>query len=194
MTTKCAQNLAIFQVPEAADILVRTIYRYRDKGIFALHEFVVMPDHVHLMLTPSAANSLERVMQFIKGGSSHEIHLAREQKMRIWQEGFHDWTIRDANDWQSKTEYIAMNPVKAGLVSHFRDWPYSSASGRFVLDPMPDKFLTVASGAKARSLAVTPPPGLKPRPPKEQAQTEHGLKSVSPREKATPESSKGQSA
>jgi hypothetical protein len=97
--------------------------------------------------------------------SSCLIHKRRGTKQEIWQQGFHDWTIRDAADWLSKTEYIAMNPVRAGLVETFRSWPYSSASGKFVLDPMPERFLSEVSGAKAPP--GTPPQGLKPLPPNE---------------------------
>ncbi|HUL15019.1 MAG TPA: transposase [Terriglobales bacterium] len=165
VTTKCWQGRTIFQVPENAEILINTLFHYRDRNAYLLHEFVVMPDHLHLLLTPDHSVSLEEVMQLIKGGSSHRIHKARHQKMEIWQVGFHDWTVRDASDWQSKAEYIATNPVRAGLVNNFKDWPYSSASGRFALDSLPLRF-SMASGAKARN-AASLTPGLKPRPSKE---------------------------
>jgi putative transposase len=129
-----------------------------------------MPDHLHLLLTPGSTTSLEKAVQLIKGGSSHQIHKARNQKMEIWQEGFYDWTIRDAQDWQTKVEYIRMNPVRAKLVDGAQDWQFSSANGIFKLDPMPMKYEQLASGAKARVTAIATP-GLKPRPPKEQAIT-----------------------
>jgi putative transposase len=166
VTTKCWQGRSVFQVPENAEILIETLLRHRDRKVYALHEFVVMPDHLHLLLTPSAATSLEKAMQFIKGGSSHQIGKTRNQKMEIWQVGFHDWTIRDYNDWQAKVEYIDTNPVRAKLVQRPEDWPYSSTSGKFTLDPIPDKYLQLSSGAKAHASAA-PTPGLKPRPPKE---------------------------
>src|SRR5579862_10061024 len=100
VTTKCWQGKHVFQVPPIADIIVRTLLHYRHQNAYLLHEFVVMPDHLHLLLTPSATTSLEKVVQLIKGGSSHEIHKQRNQRMEIWQEGFHDWTIRDADDWR----------------------------------------------------------------------------------------------
>ena len=131
-----------------------------------MHEFVLMPDHFHAMLTPLEKTSLEKAMQLIKGGSSFEIHKRRSQRMQIWQEGFHDWTIRDAEDWRAKAEYIAMNPVRAKFVENFQDWPYSSASGKFVLDTMPERYLSEASGAKAPELPTTTQ-GLKPLPPDE---------------------------
>jgi putative transposase len=166
VTTKCWQGRSVFQVPENAEILIETLFHYRDRKDYSLHEFVVMPDHLHLLLTPSPTTSLEKVMQFIKGGSSHEIRKARNQKMEIWQIGFHDWTIRDYNDWQAKVEYIHTNPVRAKLVRRPEDWPYSSASAKFTLDPIPDKYLLLSSGAKAQTASALTP-GLKPRPPKE---------------------------
>jgi len=99
-----------------------------------------MPNHFHLLLTPSAATSLEKAVQLIKGGSSCAIHKQRGQKMLIWQEGFHDWTMRDADDWRSKVEYIRMNPVRAELVSKPEEWSYSSARGRVALDPVPERY------------------------------------------------------
>src|SRR6267142_1729165 len=166
ITTKCWQSRAIFQITENAEILIEALFHYRDRKAYALHEFVVMPDHVHLLLTPSSTGSLEKVMQFIKGGSSHQIHKARKQKMEIWQVGFHDWTIRDSDDWQTKAEYIRTNSVRAKLVQRPEDWPYSSASGKFPLDPIPEKFLQLSSGAKAQTASPLSQ-GLKPLPPRE---------------------------
>lgn len=154
--------------------MLQTLFDYRDRGVYLLHEFVVMPDHIHLLLTPSSTTSLEKVMQFIKGGSSHQIRKARNQKMEMWQVGFHDWTIRDAGDWQTKVEYIHTNPVRAHLVEKAEDWPYSSATGKFTLDPTPDKFLELSSGAKAQ-IASPLTQGLKPLPPKENSSIEQAL-------------------
>jgi putative transposase len=178
VTTKCWQGRTVFQVPENAEILIKTLLHYRDRKVFALHEFVVMSDHLHLLLTPSSTTSLERAMQFIKGGSSYQIRKKRNQKMEMWQVSFYDWTIRDHNDWQAKIEYIHDNPVRAKLVEKPQDWPYSSASGKFALDPIPDKYLQLPSGAKAQ---ITSPltPGLKPRPPKENG----SIKSAPPQAK-----------
>ena len=81
VTTKCAQGRSIFQVPENAQIFIDALYRYRAKGAYLLHEFVLMLDHVHLLFTPLDATTLEKAMQLIKGGSSFEIHKQRGQKM-----------------------------------------------------------------------------------------------------------------
>ena len=166
VTTKCWQGRHVFQVPQNADILVHALRDYRERKDYLLHEFVVMPNHLHVLLTPSATTSLEKAVQLIKGGSSHEIHKQRDQRMEIWQEGFYDWTIRDAQDWQAKVEYIRMNPVRARLVAKPEEWHSCSASGRFTLDPMPARYQEFASGSKALA-GPTQTPGLTPRPPKE---------------------------
>jgi putative transposase len=150
VTTKAWQSHAIFQVPETAQILIECMLGYQDKGAYLLHEFVVMPNHLHLLLTPSVDTSLERAMQLIKGGSSHEIHIRRGQKAPIWQSGFHEQTVRDARDYESKVEYIRMNPVHRHLVERPEDWPYGSGSLQFRLDPAPEQFKGAASGAEAR--------------------------------------------
>ncbi len=130
----------LFRVPEVAGILVQRILTCREKGAYQLREFVVMSNHFHLLMTPSATTTLEKAVQLIKGGSSHEIHVQRGHRMEIWQVGFHDWTIRDGEDYRAKVGYIHMNPVRAHLVEKPEDWPFGSACGKFSLDPAPGEF------------------------------------------------------
>lgn len=165
VTAKCWQGRSRFQVTEVAEILLSTLFHYRDSGAYLLHEFVIMPDHLHVMLTPDSETSLEKAIQLIKGGSSHQIHKERGNKMEIWQVGFHDWTIRDPEDWKAKANYIHMNPVKAHLCEHAEDWKYSSATAKSRMDPAPAKYQSLASGAKAQSHEAYTQ-GLKPLPPK----------------------------
>jgi putative transposase len=166
VTTKSWEGRSAFQVTKAAEVLLTTLFYYRDSGAYLLHEFVIMPDHLHLMLTPNSQTSLEKAVQLIKGASSHRIHKERGGRMEIWQVGFHDWTIRDMEDWRAKANYIHMNPVKARLCERVEDWPYSSACSMFALDGVPARYQNLASGAKAQ-VVESPAPGLKSRPPKE---------------------------
>ena len=168
VTTKCWQGRGVFDVAENAEILLATLFHYRDAGAYLLHEFVVMPEHLHLLLTPCATTTLERAVQLIKGGSSHRIHEQRERRSEVWQKGFYDWTVRDIADWNAKVEYIRMNPVRARLVALAEEWPYSSASKRFSLDPVPKKYSGLTSGAKA-PVTCTETVGLKPHPPEMRA-------------------------
>jgi REP element-mobilizing transposase RayT len=73
ITTVARQCLPIFRVGARAQLLVEVLIGYRDQGKYFLHEFVLMPDHIHLLLTPAPEISLERAVQFIKGGYSHRL-------------------------------------------------------------------------------------------------------------------------
>jgi putative transposase len=147
VTTNSWGSRALLQSNETASILIDCLLRHRTNGAYLLHEFVVMPNHLHLLLTPSRDHSLERCMQLIKGGTSHEVH-RRQGKIPLWQPGFHEETVRDANDYASKTMYIRMNPVDAHLVERPENWAHCSLS--FPLDPAPAKFTSSTLGAKAR--------------------------------------------
>jgi putative transposase len=102
---------------------------------YLLHDFVVMPDHFHAVLTPKA--SLELAVQCIKGGFSFRVKRELAWKDDVWTAGFSDHRIRDDHDYEVHRQYIARNPVKAGLADHERDYPYSSVSGRYVMDTYP---------------------------------------------------------
>jgi hypothetical protein len=78
-----------------ARLFLQTLYSYQRQGKFHLHAFVLMPEHLHLLLTPSEI-TLERAMQFIKGGYSHAVRERVENTIEIWERGFTDHRIRDA--------------------------------------------------------------------------------------------------
>jgi putative transposase len=134
VTTDTWQKHPLFINTVMANIVVEQIVSCRDRGFYKLHAFVVMPDHLHLLLTPSDATTVEKAMQMIKGGSSHRIGLERPNKFPMWQTGFHDRWIRDAEEYRGSKQYIEQNPVVARLSEAAEAYPYSSASGSYVLD------------------------------------------------------------
>jgi putative transposase len=137
VTSKAWQNVSVFQVTEIAEIIVGKIFEHRDRGAYLLHQFVLMPNHLDLLLAPSGTTSLEKAVQLIKGGSSHQIHLVRKNKIQIWQSGFHESRVTDSSDDKNKSEYIHFKPVVANLVGLPEEWPFSSASPNYKLDPIP---------------------------------------------------------
>lgn len=137
ITSVCWERRPIFRDPELATSFIETLYANRAKGNLLLHEFVIMPDHVHLLITPKPTLALERVMQFLKGGFSHKIR--QERKIEIWQPSFTNHRVRDEEDYIRHRGYIRGNPVRAKLVERPEDYPYSSASPGFDLDPMPQR-------------------------------------------------------
>ncbi len=97
-----AGGLPLFRNERWAIAFLNTLERYSRE--YALHDFVVMPDQVHLLLSPHCP--LERVVQLIKGGYSFNARRAFEWKGDIWQAGFSDHRILDEADWHSHIAYI----------------------------------------------------------------------------------------
>ena len=125
----------------------------RDRGFYSLHQFVIMPEHLHMLITPGSETSLEKAMMMIKGGSSHKIKQQLLYKFPIWMEGFHDRWIRDQHEYRIRKQYIDQNPVKAHLVDKPSEYQLGSSCGMFRLDFC--KFDEGASGAEApRSAAI----------------------------------------
>ncbi len=94
-----------------------------------------MPDHLHVLITPSDETTIEKAMQVIKGGSAHRMGIEGPQPFPIWHRGFHDRWIRDAEQFWKAKSYIEQNPVKAKLVEAAQRYAWSSASEKVVLDP-----------------------------------------------------------
>lgn len=123
----------LFQSAQWAELFIKMLFHYRSS--YLLHEFVLMSDHFHLLITPKT--SLEKAVQFIKGGFSHRAKVELGSNLEIWQRSFTDHRIRDAADYQKHVLYIHENPVRARLCSSPGEYPYSSASRKFDLDTIP---------------------------------------------------------
>jgi putative transposase len=135
VTTVTCQRTPIFRAEGRARLLIEVLLDYRDQEKYLLHEFVVMPDHLHILLTPIRSISVERAVQFIKGGYSYR--LRKEEKILVWQQSFTDHRIRDAEDYERHCGYVRLNPVRAGLVRDAGMYPFSSAGLAIRLDEMP---------------------------------------------------------
>ena len=124
----------LFSKERWARLLINTIYHYRGTA-YLLHAFVVMPDHIHVLLTPQT--SLEKAVQFIKGGFSYRAKKELGSNMEVWQKGFSDHRIRDLADYDGHVVYIDENPVRKRLCERASEFPYSSADSGFELNPVP---------------------------------------------------------
>ena len=116
--------------------MVDTLDRYRREGRFLLHAFVVMPDHVHALITPASDVSLEKAIQFIKGGFSFQL----KNRGEVWERGHFDKRVPDSIAFNACVTYIHNNPVAARLVKVDHAYPYSSAIHLNQMDAMPDWF------------------------------------------------------
>lgn len=123
---------ALFRNERCGKLLIDTLYKYGGSA-YLLHEFVIMPDHIHVLLTPFT--SLEKAVQFITGGFSYRAKKELGSNMGIWQKGFSDHRIRDAVDYALHVSYIRQNFCKRPLLRNIRTIPI---------------FFSGPSGAKAR--------------------------------------------
>lgn len=88
-----------------------------DQKYYLLVAAVIMPDHVHLILKPISGNSLSRIMQGIKGATAKKINVIRNTHGPLWQSESFDRILRNDRELQEKLQYMADNPLKAGLIS-----------------------------------------------------------------------------
>jgi putative transposase len=124
-----------------AGLFVDVLLHYRAGGKYLLHEFVVMPDHFHLLISPR--ESLERAMQLIKGGFSFRANRELGFMHEIWQPSFYDRRVRSAGEYLAFREYIRQNAGKRGLAMRAEDYRYSSAWPGLVLDEAPQRLKPV---------------------------------------------------
>lgn len=145
VTANVLEKRSLFQVEKIALLFIETLFHYRAESKYQLHEFVVMPDHLHLILTPTGI-TLERAMQFIKGGFSFQLNKNLRFKREVWQTSFQDRRVRDSLAYQRFQNYIWQNPVKRFLVAKPEDYPYSSANASFKLrlDPVPQRLKPIS--------------------------------------------------
>ena len=155
VTTGTFRNLPYFRNEECCRVLLEELKYYSDKLDFTLPGYVIMPDHIHLLLwwdqTGKSDLSISRIIQAIKGTTARRIinlttsgrleHLLqpdlatvpenskphkRNSKHRFWRPGFYDFNIYTEEKLAEKLNYIHHNPVKAGLVSAPGEYRWSS--------------------------------------------------------------------
>jgi len=127
VTSKTIEGVRLFQLERMALLFIEVLRLYVAAKKFKVHDFVVMPDHVHLQLTLNESMSIEKAMQFIKGGFSYRAKKELGYQKEIWQRGFSEVRILNRSSFLKHRNYIEQNPVEAGLVDSPEKYPYSSA-------------------------------------------------------------------
>jgi REP element-mobilizing transposase RayT len=125
--TFCKLNRDPFP-PEARGIVLR--HCLHDQGNrFALHAAVVMPDHVHMLLTPLRDENgrpypLASILKSLKGSSARSVNRALGRSGPVWQEESFDHVLRSEESFEEKVEYIRQNPVRRGLVDRPEEYAW----------------------------------------------------------------------
>ena len=150
VSTQTAARKPFFRHDRWARLMLSILNHYDGTG-YKLHAYVVMPDHLHLLITP--LESVEKLVQLIKGGFSFQAKRELEWSGEIWQPGFTDHRIRDIDDWQEHLAYISNNPVNAHLVGDGAEYEFMGMpSIAFPQGLKPGSFVAEDVRAKARTL------------------------------------------
>ncbi|MEP7212528.1 MAG: transposase [Acidobacteriota bacterium] len=109
---------------------VRDAIFYHAGKKFDLISWVIMPNHVHLLISMRAKEHLPEVMHSIKSFSAQDANKHLKRKGQFWMHESFDRYIRDYRHYAAVVKYIENNPVKAGLCERPEDWRFGSASTR----------------------------------------------------------------
>ncbi|MCP4636716.1 MAG: transposase [Methyloversatilis sp.] len=121
VTTTTIRRAPIFRDLTAARCVVRTLAAAVERGELDLLAYVLMPDHLHCLLTLTGSLSLHALMQQVKSVSAHRCG------RQLWQAGYHDHALRDEDSLINFARYIVANPVRAGLADRVGDYPHWDA-------------------------------------------------------------------
>ena len=127
ITSVCAgraPRFASHDVACAASAVVACANSWHDAALLA---WVLMPDHLHLLLELGADHALERVMQRGKSLIARSAHAAVGTRGEFWQPAFHDRALRRHEDLRAAARYLIANPLRAGLVERVGDYPFWGA-------------------------------------------------------------------
>ena len=148
VTFSVVGHTPIFEQAQCRDIIIDNLGFYQERGDFTIIAYVVMPNHIHIVVNVKKNLSVSLCIGNFKRITSRQIskHLhdtgnhalikrlliAAEQEpakdTKIWKPRFDSFVLNNIDTLNQKIQYIHNNPVKAGLVENPNDWPYSSAS------------------------------------------------------------------
>ncbi len=140
-TFSCDHRLPYFEDEEAKDIFAQQLFLTRARFGFKLHAWVIMPEHVHLLITPNLPEvTISKILMALKRPAATKLlrHFRASMStppQRFWQPGGgYDRNIYTQKAFNEKIQYIHMNPVHRELVQHPNDWAWSSSRNWSTLD------------------------------------------------------------
>lgn len=114
-----------FRDPKVAKYMIEALAK-NHTITYLLHAYVIMPNHLHLIIKPLGENTLAKIMQLLKGSSAHGMNQLLQRTGKFWQTENFDHLIRDNLGLREKWDYVKENPVRARLVDKAEDYPFSS--------------------------------------------------------------------
>jgi len=144
ITFSCYRRLPLLKAVRARDLFVKELAKVRDELGFELIGYVVMPEHVHLLVSEPRKGTPSAVLQKLKQRVARKLRKRRrstitgqlslpfaqpgEPLRAFWQARFYDFNVYTARKKKEKLNYMHANPVIRRLVKHPKDWQWSSWS------------------------------------------------------------------
>ena len=129
VTFTCYRRLRHLDPAEMKDLVVAMLEQTRRRFSFYVYGFVVMPEHVHFLVSEPQRALLANAIQSFKIAAARRSVKARQwdgESSPLWQKRYYDRNLRSYSDFCEKLRYIHRNPVKRGLVDRPEDWKWSS--------------------------------------------------------------------
>ncbi len=123
ITFTCFHQFHNLSDDRAKLVFEETLEAIRQRHEFFLYGYVIMPNHVHLLLSEPKHHLLSSTLRVLKTETSKKLKGEREH---FWQKRYYDRNIFTQDEWTEKLRYIHRNPVVDGLVENPEDWPWSS--------------------------------------------------------------------
>jgi len=123
-TTSTSGVRRLLQSDRNANLLIDVLRTSVAAREFELHDFVVMPNHLHLLLTVDEGMTIEKVMQLVNGRFSYRLKKEFGFASEVWQRGYSESRADSEDSLRKHREYIALNPVRAGLAANPGEYPY----------------------------------------------------------------------
>lgn len=122
VTTVTEARQPLFADLVVGRLLVNEMRQCCNSGMADSLAWVVMPDHLHWLLTLRDAD-LPGLLNCLKARSAQQINRHLWRRGRVWQWGYHDRGVREEDDLRAMARYIVANPLRAGLVQRIGDYP-----------------------------------------------------------------------
>ncbi len=127
VTSRTNAKSRVFEKNLGRKIMLLVLEEAKEKYAFTLHNFCIMPTHIHLLITPASGTNLSRIIQWIKTHSARRWNSIHGSKDHLWGERFFSRPLNNFQDYISVNNYIDQNAIKAGLVCNAQDWKASGA-------------------------------------------------------------------
>jgi putative transposase len=185
VTFSCFRRRAFLGTRRARNHFVKILDQVRTRHKFRLFGYVVMPEHVHLLISEPERASPSAVLQVLKKKVSRSLRARRNslpgqlslsfasaptERPAFWQRRFYDFNVWSGKKLKEKLDYIHANPVQRRLVAHPKDWPWSSWShyakgelGLIRIDGLQENSSSIGRKQRTSTPAPLDPKGAAPR-------------------------------